>query len=297
MEDDLMNEIFFGYCSDDNESDGNDGNDGSDGNYGDENKERKEDKEEKNNKSNKIIYENKELYSQEGILIGYIPERRYKWYIKKGLCTVINETAIALNFKPNYKNDKFGIDKEKHAPKKNVCVVCGSTENLKRFRVVPYEIKKLLPENNKAHVSSDVVVLCESKCSDGDYYNKELKLKLFKDHNIDVNNFKIDSKKRTIYTVIQKIAKDDYKCSNPYTAKMLENYFGKDCKKEDMEKLVKEVETFTYMGYKTPEEMLVGKIIESGKIKEFINLWKQNFCDNMNPTRLEWDFWSSDQCF
>lgn len=247
----------------------------------------------------KTIYENKELYSIEGELIGFIPERRYHWYIKKGLCKVIDEKSIMLNFHPNYKNEKVVIDREKQAPKENICVVCGCTENLKRFRVVPYEIKKLLPEENKTHMSSDVVVVCDPKSADGDYYNKELKLKMFEEHQIDINNFKINSKKRNIYTIVQKLAKQDFTCTNKYTMKTLEDYFGYSPAKQDYIDLMSEVDNFTYMGFKTPEEMLVSKIVEGGadSVKEFIKRWKKNFSDTMNPQYLQWDFWNCEQCF
>lgn len=245
----------------------------------------------------KTIYENKELYSKEGDLIGFIPEKRFNWYIKKGLCTMIDESSIMLNFEPNYKNKKIVIDRLKQTPKENICVVCGCTENLKRFRVVPYEIKKLFPESNKTHMSSDVVVVCEPKSADGDYYNKEMKLKLFEEYGIDLNNFKIDSKKKNIYVTLQKIAKKNFVCDNLYTAKTLATYFGKEPTKEDMKKLINEVDNFNYLGFKTPEEMLVAKVVESGKVMEFIKKWKQNFYDTMNPQYLQWDFWNCDQCF
>ena len=245
----------------------------------------------------KTIYENKELFSMEGELIGFIPERRYNWYIKRGLCKVLDEKSIMLTFQPNYKNEKVVIDREKQAPKQNICVVCGCTENLKRFRVVPYEIKKLFPENNKAHMSSDVVVICETKAADGDYYNKEFKLKMFEEYQVDLNDFKIDSKKKNIYLTVQKLAKQNFVCNNIHTAKSLETYFKKEPTKEDMVNLINEVENFTFEGFKTPEEMLVAKVIKLGDVQEFIKRWKHNFYDTMNPQYLQWDYWNCDQCF
>ena len=241
---------------------------------------------------NKTIYENKELYSKSGELIGFIPERRYNWYIKKNLCDVIDSHSIKLKFEPNYKNQKVVIDREKQSAKQNICVVCGCTENLKRFRVIPYEIKKHFPEKYKAHISSDVVILCQKLSSDGDYYNKELKLILFREYDVDINNFKIESKKRNMYITLKKIENNNFNCVNPYTKKSLNNYFGKDPTKEDMQNLINEVEKFNYMGFETPEEMLIFNVIKSDKMEDFIKRWKTNFYDMMEPKYLQWDYWN-----
>lgn len=249
------------------------------------------------NRTSKTIYENKEIYSLENELIGFIPEKRFKWYIRKGLCTVINENSIKLNFHPTYKNKKVVIERDKQCPKQNMCIVCGCTNNLKKFRVIPYEIKKLLPEDNKSHMSSDVVVVCEQKASDGDYYNKEFKLKLFKEYDIDIENFKIDPKKLNIFVILNKLSKQNFVCENKYTEKKLIEYFGKMPTCEEMNEFIDSVQNFTYENFKTPEEMLVNKIVKENNVKSFITRWKQNFYDNLNPQHLQWDFWNCDQVF
>lgn len=243
--------------------------------------------------TDKIIYENKEVYSLEGELIGYIPVKRFNWYIKKGLCTIINENSIKLNFEPTYKNEKNVIDKDTQGPKENICVVCGCDQKLKRFRVIPYEIKKCFPDKYKAHMSSDVVVICSEHAADGDYYNRELKYKLYEDNGVNPDDFKIDSKMRSIYTLIKKIEKDDNICKNQYTAKTLQDYFGKDPTIEDMNKLIDDVDNFKFNGFRTPEELLVHKIIEGNKVNSFIQDWKQNFVDSFDPAFLQWDFWNN----
>lgn len=240
----------------------------------------------------KIIYENKELYSKNGELIGFIPEKRFNWYIKKGLCDVIDANSAMLNFEPDYKNQKVVIDKNKQSAKQNICVVCGCTENLKRFRVVPYEIKKYFPENYKAHISSDVVVICQTLSSYGDMINNKMKLQLFEEYGVDTNLFKIESTKKHIYMILKKIQKNNYKIDNPYVEKSLFKYFGKDLSTEDMINFLNQIDNFKYNGFSTPEEMLVSNIVVANKMEEFIKKWKENFYNTMQPKYLQWDFWS-----
>ena len=240
----------------------------------------------------KIIYENKELYSKNGELIGFIPEKRFNWYIKKGLCDVIDANSAMLNFEPTYKNQKVVIDKNKQSAKQNICVVCGCTENLKRFRVIPYEIKKYFPENYKAHISSDVVVICQNLSSYGDMINNKMKLQLFEEYGVDINLFKIESTKKHIYMILKKIQKNNYKIDNPYIKKSLFKYFGKDLSTEDIINFLNQIDNFKYNGFSTPEEMLVSNIVKANKMTEFIKKWKENFYNIMQPKYLQWDYWS-----
>lgn len=172
-----------------------------------------------------------------------------------------------------------------------MCVICGSEKNLKRFRVIPYEIKKYFPDYYKAHISSDVVVICENNASDGDFFNKELKLKLFKQYDVDVEKFKIESKKKNMYITIKKISKQKFKCNNVYTEKTINNFFGKYPTEDEMNQFIDEIEDFKYMGYKTPEELLVANVIKQNEMEIFIKSWKQNFVDIMDPKFLQWDYW------
>lgn len=243
----------------------------------------------------KQIYENIKMYNPQGDLIGRIPIRKRDWYIKKGLCTVIDEDAIKLNFEPEYEKSKIVIDENVCVAKENICVICGTETNLKKFRVVPYELKKLFPTNFKAHKSSDVVIACEEDAAYGDMINRDFKLELFEQYGIDINNFKIDSKDKSVYNTLIKVINDGFKFKNQYTTKMLEDFFGNIPSETEIMEFVKQIDNFNYNGFKTPEEMLIDKITREGNLSEFVQKWKENFVFNMNPEFLQWDYWSNDQ--
>lgn len=240
--------------------------------------------------SDKLIFENKKILSQQGKLLSFINCNKFDWYIKKGLCNVIDDDTIQLNFEPNYKNgpprDDFYVQKD------NICVVCGTTANLKKFRVVPYEIKKLFPKDFKSHKSSDVVASCLEHCSDGDFFNKEFKYELYEKYGIDPDNFKIDNRDRIVFNILEKIVKDNYNCNNRYTLKLLEDYFGKYPNNCEIDEFINKIKNFRCNGFKTPEEMLVSKIISENKLEEFVMSWKENFVNSMDPQFLQEDYWS-----
>lgn len=252
--------------------------------------------------SKKPIYENMEIYAPNGLFLGYIPTHRFKWYIERDLAEKINDKAIKLSFEP--KNIKsLEALRSIHAPKENKCVVCGNTEEINRYRVTPYEIKKLLPEKYKAHRANDVVALCNEDVPDADYFTREFKFELFKKYDIDVTNFKLTGKDDNIYKLVKKILfrkkktyyKDEdetFKHSVEYANECLVKYFNKIPTKEELEHFIVECEEkMQFEGFKTPENMLVKKVIDENNIIGFLNLWKQNFVDKLEPKYLPWDFW------
>lgn len=240
----------------------------------------------------KLIYENIKMYDKNNKLIGLIPMRKRDWYIKKGLCNLINENDIAINFEPKIKSDKMITEMEECVEKKNICVICGSTLNLKKFRVVPYEIKRLFPREFKSHKSSDVVVICSDDSSDCDIINRNFKLELFREYNVDIEKFKINSREKSVYNHLTKIVKNNYEISNHHTRVFITNFFKTYPSNEEIDNFIDKVKNKTYEGFKTPEEMLMSKIIKEDKLHEFVKKWKNNFVNNMNPTHLQWDFWS-----
>ena len=285
LQDELLDELFSVYCAE-NADDVN-GSNGSKIINGSEKSSNCNDK--------SVIYENKEMYSIQGELIGYIPANRFNWYIRKGLCTQLNDNAIKINFEPNYKNKTNIVENESRSGKHNRCVVCGSCENLKKFRVIPKNIKKLLPDEYKVRISNDIIVLCASDEMDSDYITNQFKNELFYDYKIDVNNFKHDNNGQSLYLAAKKIKKDNYAFKNCYTLKSVEAILNKkNISPADIDNVIVEHEKFNYLGFKFPEEMLVDKIKKENSVSELIIKFKKNFVDNLEPKYLENDFWNSE---
>lgn len=105
------------------------------------------------------VYDNCAMYSPEpeSILIAHIPEKRAKWYLRKGLATQVaeNPIGIRLNFPPKKSEMRTHI-------RANLCVVCGCSENLTRHHTVPDTIRKHLPAQYKSKVSHDILAVCST---------------------------------------------------------------------------------------------------------------------------------------
>lgn len=241
----------------------------------------------------KIIYENCELFGPDGVFLGFIPSNRFNWYIKKDLAEIIGDKQIKLKFDPIIKNSTVVelVGKDKCKPKENKCVVCGNTDGINRYKIMPNEIKKLLPSEYKAHRANDVVVLCDEDIPDADYFLKQFKLEMFKKYDIDILKFKLDSKTNIAYVHAKKLLNKSSKISD-YAIKQLHRFFGKEPTDEDLKKFIEDCNiSMSYEDCKTPEELLVKKVVSKNETIDFLNLWKQNFVDTMEPQFLQWDFW------
>lgn len=126
----------------------------------------------------KSFYHNIRMYSPEGVLMATVGDKRAQWYLDRDLAEIFDDgkdgTAFKLKFQPNgngNSEDKFYITE-----KKNLCVVCGSTENLTRHHVVPYCFRKHFPDSIKKHSHHDILLVC-ADCH-FEYENEAQKIKM-----------------------------------------------------------------------------------------------------------------------
>ena len=83
------------------------------------------------------------------------------WYVENNLAVLNSENplVITLNFEPNGR--KNVEENEFYASNRdNICVICGSGDDLCRFSVVPSMYRTHLPDVLKSHRSHDIVLMC-----------------------------------------------------------------------------------------------------------------------------------------
>lgn len=122
------------------------------------------------NISKKPIFDNIRLQAPSGKLVGYINQKRKKWYLNKRLVTEINDNLLVLNFEPNWRGDTH-YTKENE----NMCVVCGATTLLTRHHTVPYMFVKELDKNKARICGIYMLAICAS-----DHYVYEIEAEKIK---------------------------------------------------------------------------------------------------------------------
>ena len=108
----------------------------------------------------KPMYSNCVILHPDGKVLCRSGEKRMNWYLARGLAEKVSENppTIKLNFKPAGEGDVD--DAYMLADKDNLCVVCGTTEQLTKHHVVPYSYRIHFPESCKRHTSYDILPVC-----------------------------------------------------------------------------------------------------------------------------------------
>jgi len=108
----------------------------------------------------KPMYDNIKMKDPEDNLLCTISLKKARWYVKKNLAEWLDDSSIQLLFKPKMQKKDPQQVKYNQADKRNHCVVCGNTRDYMRHYVVPYCYRCQFPEQFKAHLPHDVVLLC-----------------------------------------------------------------------------------------------------------------------------------------
>lgn len=115
------------------------------------------------------LYGNLTMLSPEGIELCKCSIKKFRWYESRGLAKMIDEKRFQINFIPKgYGNAASSYKDYYLGEKKNVCVVCGTSEDLTKHHVVPQFYRKHFPVQIKARSSHDLVVICHK-----DHYDYE----------------------------------------------------------------------------------------------------------------------------
>jgi len=106
------------------------------------------------------LFDNCIIQAPDGEPLSRCSRRRVDWYISQGLADLVAEEppTVRLKFEPRGRD---GLD-DPLLPegKPNLCVVCGTTENLTRHHILPYCFVRYLPLKWKVGVVRDIFALC-----------------------------------------------------------------------------------------------------------------------------------------
>lgn len=130
------------------------------------------------------VYDNCKMVGPDDTALCRCSKKRAKWYLARNLATVIDEDpfTIQLNFFPKsvaYAGDPFYM-----ADKEDICVRCGSQEELTKHHIVPICYRKHLPREEKNHSSHDIVLLCDGCHQEYERHADELKTVIADEHGV-----------------------------------------------------------------------------------------------------------------
>lgn len=105
------------------------------------------------------LYSGIVVLAPDGERLSYMPEKRARWYVERGLAIRPDEKTIRLNFEPSGRSKISDWYLTEH---KNRCVVCGEEDTavLQKHHVVPLCLRTWMPKKITRHRSFDVLLVC-----------------------------------------------------------------------------------------------------------------------------------------
>lgn len=120
-----------------------------------------------------MLFDNCIIQAPDGVNLSRCGNKKVKWYIQNGLADIVSEnpTTIRLRFEPS---GRCGLkDPLLMEGKPNICVVCGTEENLNRHHIIPYSFIRYMNLECKVDIIRDIFPCCE-ECHN-DYEKKSTK--------------------------------------------------------------------------------------------------------------------------
>ena len=108
-----------------------------------------------------IIFDNCLIQAPDGVNLSRCGCKKANWYLNNNLADIVAQDplTIRLRFEPSGRRglgDPLLLD-----GKPNVCVACGTNENLTRHHIVPYCFIKYMQIEYKVDIIRDIFPLCE----------------------------------------------------------------------------------------------------------------------------------------
>jgi hypothetical protein len=239
--------------------------------------------------SKKDIYDNCTMLSPEGEFMCRCDAKRMQFYLRKNLAVMRperGENTFMLTFTPN----GFGHDPDSFMgePKKNMCVVCGTEDDLTKHHVVPYCYRMHMPETYKSGNSFDVLPVCWFH---HDQYNE---FQFAMDCDLQKPYAKVVEEKNNIGRGVG-LCKALFNFDKmplerqTHIYDRLKEFFTED-------ELIVESPRYLYntmMKNQSSIPPVAKMIVDAHDLKEFVLMWRQHFLDYASPEHLS-DRWMSE---
>lgn len=242
-------------------------------------------------------YDNYSVLSATGHLMFRCNQSRANWYLDKNLAVLISQEPLVIQLPWCYKKGRSGDDFNLQA-RQNICVCCGSTNQLSKHHIVPDCYRKWIIKivaQCYLHDCHDIVTLCIN-CHHT-YERKHayaLRNQLVEEHQVPHDG---TGQK---YREMMKVASD---CSNllryghlipqdktEYLKGRVSEFLERPVTDEDIQSLgtcskynIKKLTT-----YKTHGRLVVEQLANP---QEFVERWRAHFISALNPQHMPalWD--------
>jgi len=225
-----------------------------------------------------MSYDNIQMLNETEQFMAFVDRKKADWYIRKNLAEWSNsqQTAFRLKFTPQG-DGKYDLAFYK-IPAQNICVVCGTDQNLTRHHIVPSQFRRAFPYKLKSHSCHDVLSLCCSchneyeRCAE--LFKAEIRTKYGIPSDDELSKIKTPEheKSKALYYIIK--YSTDLEEINRVRAE-LDVILAKQTSKN--------LRFMRQKAMKAAYINCINQIIAEDGLVAFIESWRQHFLDHAKP--------------
>jgi hypothetical protein len=233
------------------------------------------------------IYDSYEIQDPRGKLLFLCDKKKVNWYIKKDLVSHVEAHVYKLKFEPKGPGNENPFFLEKLP---NICVVCGSNKHLSKHHIVPYQYRKVLPNDYKNSNHFDILCVCIDCHETYEDVANKLKDSLHKKYDIPMQEVQMQDKTIIAINGILYMLKEKIKELQPKAIdglmKNLQKHLGYSITFEEAIAMdYHEVKKDAY--FETRDSIFMERYLnKGGSIEEFILMWRNHFLDTMKPKHI-----------
>lgn len=239
------------------------------------------------------IYDNIRVLNMDGEPIFFANKKRANWYLKRGAAKVVSDNPLTIQFTFRSKGHGKRSDPFYLQEMKNLCVVCGSLEQLTQHHCVPACYRTHFPQEIKSHSSHDVLVVCSNCHHKYEHHAYEFRKELSKEFGVSMGGL-YDADPDLVYAI--KSAKTLLKHGDNIPEDKrnvlidrIKKHLGKEVvEQSDLKEIIRTDKGATVVAH---GKLMVDKLID---IPKFIKRWRGHFVKFAKPKYLP-EHWSIDR--
>ena len=241
-----------------------------------------------------MIFDNCIIQAPDGVNLSRCGKKKLRWYLNNGLAELVsdNPLTIRLNFEPRGReglNDPYLLE-----GKPNLCVVCGTQNNLTRHHIIPYCFIRYMAVEYKVDIIRDIFPLCRPchdqyekvSCNKRDEISKRLGIPLEANK---AENLEIKKASSAAYTMLNHHQQIPENRKNELM-RVISDHLGK--------KHITENDLLDLQDANTQKKKQVNfsKIVAQSvtDYNEFAKEWRTHFLESMQPSFMP-EAWKVDR--
>lgn len=231
------------------------------------------------------IFDNCIIQAPDGVNLSRCGMKKLRWYLNQGLADMVSSDppTIRLRFEPSGRqglHDPLLMD-----GKPNICVVCGTGEDLTRHHIVPYSFIRHMELEYKVDIIRDIFPLCRKCHNDYEEKSQEKRHAMAEEMGVPIHGIRSEEVKKIRKAMGAAAAVHKHGKKMPETRKeellaMVKDFLGKDEVTDEDLHILRKYQITQRDDYVNFSKHVAENVKD---YNEFAREWRTHFVETMNP--------------